>query len=87
MPGADISREQLNALVGRRVQYLGMTCQVIEALLDGPALVLLRCGGETTIQSNQFGEAWRRAPETYVVPVLNPDKTALAPGFLELGLR
>lgn len=86
MSRTEVRVEQLRQMIGRWVQYQGVSCQIIEALQEGPALVLVSSAAETTIQPNQYGEAWRRVPETYIVPVFNPERTALDPTFLELGL-
>lgn len=86
MSRTEVRVEQLRQMIGRWVQYQGVSCQIIEALQEGPALVLVSSAAETTIQPNQYGEAWRRVPETYIVQVFNPERTALAPAFIELGL-
>lgn len=86
MSRIEIKVEQLRQMIGRWVRHQGVSCQVIEALQEGPALVLVSSAADTTIQPNQYGEAWRRVPEIYIVPVFNPERTALAPAFLELGL-
>jgi len=45
-----------------------------------------KLSGSPTIQANQHGEANRRTPVTYTVPVLNHDKTELHAQFLALDL-
>ncbi len=86
MSHTEVRVEQLRQMIGQWVQYQGIPCQVIEALQEGPALVLVGSATKTTIQPNQYGEAWRRVPEIYIVPVFNSERTALDPAFLELGL-
>lgn len=86
MPPTEVEFKQLRQMIGCWVRYQGISCQVIEALQEGPALVLVSSAAETTIQPNQYGEAWRRVPEVHIVPVFNSERTALDPAFLELGL-
>ncbi len=81
----DISLEQLRGMIGLRVIHLGSHCQVVEVLEDGPALVLLDLEeSHSTIQADQHGEAHRRVPVTYTIPVLNPDATGFSADFLAL---
>lgn len=81
-----ITLEQLRSMIGLRLWHQGILCQVIEVLEDGPSLVLQSLKEAPTIQPNQHGEATRRTPVTYTVPVLNNDKTELHPQFLALDL-
>lgn len=57
------------ALIGRRVRYQGQTYEIIEILIEEPALLVLQNEGHTTIQPDQHGEAHRRVPETVTLPV------------------
>lgn len=81
-----ITLEQLRNMIGLYMLYQGMRCQVIEVLEDGPALVLQSSEESPGIQPNQYGEATRRAPVTYTIPVLNEEHTELHPEFLALDL-
>ena len=81
-----ITLDQLRGMIGLRLIHQGMTCQVIEVLEDGPSLVLQSIHETPTIQPNQHGEAQRRTPVTYTVPVLSRDKNELHPQFLALDL-
>jgi len=81
-----ITLEQLRSLIGLRMIHQGQRCQVIEVLEDGPSLVLQGIDETPTIQPNQHGEATRRSPVTYTIPVLNEDRTELSSEFLALDL-
>ena len=73
----------LSGLIGRHIEYEGIRYQVIDVLLDGPALALHQYD-DSEIQSDQFGEAQRRAPKTHTLPVLNPADDDLHPVIIEL---
>ncbi|HEB67183.1 MAG TPA: hypothetical protein ENI93_04480 [Gammaproteobacteria bacterium] len=81
-----ITLEQLRGLIGLRMIHQGSLCRVIEVLEDGPSLVLQSIGESPTIQPNQHGEATRRSPVTYTIPVLNEEHTELSTDFLALDL-
>jgi hypothetical protein len=81
-----ITLEQLRNMIGLHMLHQGVRCQVIEVLEDGPSLVLQSVEESPTIQPNQYGEATRRVPVTYTIPVLNKDHTELHPDFLALDL-
>ena len=81
-----ITLKQLRSMIGLRLRHQGILCQVIEVLEDGPSLVLQSFQEAPTIQANQHGEANRRTPVTYTVPVLNHEKTELHAQFLALDL-
>ncbi len=81
----NISLNQLRGMIGLQVMHLGCPCQVVEVLEDGPSLVLLDLEeSRSTIQADQHGEAHRRVPVTYTIPVLNADATAFSADFLAL---
>ncbi len=80
-----LTLDQLRSLIGLFVYHQGVCCQVIEVLEDGPAIVLLS-EEPPTIQPNQHGEATRRTPVTYTIPVLNAEQDELHPAFLALDL-
>lgn len=74
-----IDSKQLVRLIGRRLDYQGRPCRIIEVLEDGPHLVLEDCGPEKIIQADQYGDAHRRVTRTYTVPLLNVRGDALNP--------
>jgi len=75
---------RLRRLIGRRCRYLGQECTLIEVLADEAALVL-RCDERLPpIQTDQFGQALRRASETCHVPVFGDDQENLSEDMLEL---
>ena len=74
-------------MIGIQVYYNNKACQVIEVLEDGPSLVLQEVHAEASpIQTNQYGNAHRRTPETFCIPVLSTTKTELSAPFLALDL-
>lgn len=73
-------------MIGLHVRHDGIACAVIEVLEDGPSLVLQALSDTTTIQPNQYGDATRRVPVTYTVPVLTAEHDALHEEFLALEL-
>lgn len=86
MTNITLTFEQLRRMIGVRVRHQGVDCVVIEVLEDNVALVLQVAEGEGTIQSNQFGDARRRVPQTFSVPILDAAHDALHPDFLALDL-
>jgi hypothetical protein len=79
-----INLEQLRGMIGIELRYNNKACQVVEVLEDGPSLVLQYF--ENDIQNNQHGNAHRRVPETFCIPVLSVDKKELSELFLSLDL-
>lgn len=80
---------KLKTLLGRSLNYQGVSCRVIELLTEEepPALVLRTSDNSKIIQPNQYGDAVGWAPQTFTVAVLderhdrfNPDLPELA-GF------
>lgn len=59
--------QQLRLLVGKRVEYSGHTCTVIEILNSEKSLVLRCESKQSVIQGNQFGEATRRVQECHTL--------------------
>ena len=84
MPGIIITLEQLRGMIGIELYHNNRTCQVIEVLEDGPSIVIQYFNND--IQENQHGEAHRKVPETFCIPVLSSDKTQLSEIFLSLEL-
>jgi len=62
--------DELQALIGRHCKHKECQCEIIEILEDGPSIVLYK-HGQAEIQCNWFGEAQRRAPGTYTIPVVS----------------
>ena len=81
-----ITLDQLRGMIGLHLLHQGIPCRVIEVLEDGPSLVLQSINEEPSIQANQHGEATRRTPVSYTVPVLNDTQTELHAQFLKLDL-
>lgn len=75
--------DELRLLIGRHVQWHGVRCEVVEVLDDGPALVLRSEDADRQIHGDRHGEAVRRAPDTFEVPVLDGAGNA-HPDFLQL---
>lgn len=65
----EIDISQLESLIGQAVTFRGRQLTVVEVLPEQPALVLAESRGDAGIQANQFGEAARRAPRNWTVPV------------------
>lgn len=80
-----ISVNELRAMIGMRVCYLGNQGIIIEVLEDGPSLVLQNTSA-ASIQSNLHGHPTRRSPQTLTVRVLSENGTALHKEFLDLDL-
>lgn len=84
MQTLSITLEQLRGMIGLRVLHMDCECQVVEVLEDGPSLVLMDMETHSTIQADQHGEAHRRVPVTYTVPVLDPGARNFSAEFLAL---
>ena len=80
-----ISLQQLRGMIGVEVLHNGVRCQIIEVLEDGPSIVL-QSQHNAAIQANQHGDAHRRTPQTFTIPVLTANKTELHNSFLQLDL-
>ena len=81
-----ITLEQLRGMIGLHVFHDGNLCQIVEVLEDSTSLVLQSIHTTDAIQPNQHGDANRRVPATYTIPVLNTEKSELHPVFLSLEL-
>lgn len=68
----NIDPDNLEGLIGRRVNFRGRELLIVEVLQERPAIVLTEPGGAGSIQANQFGEAARRAPRSWTIPVTEP---------------
>lgn len=77
----------LKTLLGERLTYHGQLCQVIDILVEEPALVLAGCEERKVVQATQYNEAGRRVTETFTVPLLNTRRDALNPALTELAAR
>ena len=75
---------RLRKLIGRRCRHLGQSCTLIEILAE-EAVIILRCeGGTAPIQTDQFGQPFRRAAETRQIPLLDEDGENLSAELLDL---
>ena len=75
---------RLRKLIGRRCRHLGQRCTLVE-VLELEAAVVLRCEEAVPpIQTDQFGQALRRASETIQVPVMDADGDNLSVEVLDL---
>lgn len=79
-----ITTEQLREMIGLRVRYHNVDCQIVEVLEDGPALILEDLEHHISIQADQHGEAHRKVPKTYTIKILTHDKLEYSPSFLTL---
>lgn len=73
----------LRELIGTRLRYQGRLYKVIDLLEEEVELVLESVDG-VAIQTDQFGEAHRRVPETLTVPVWDPIRGTLHEEFTHL---
>ena len=76
--------KELYQYIGQSIIYDGMRCQLIEILQDGPALVFSCPDQKASIQVNQHGDASRRTPNNYTVPLLSSIHNELHPAAREL---
>ncbi len=81
-----INVDRLRNLIGHEVVFAGVSCQIIEVLEDGPALILQHSHQHTTIQADQHGEAHRRVPSTITIQIYDPQGVALHADFSSLNL-
>jgi len=65
--------QRLRLLVGKRVEYNGHACRVIEILDSEETMVLRGEDKPTVIQGNQFGEANRRVQQTHSLHLFDED--------------
>ena len=67
--------QQLRLLVGKRVEYSGHACRVIE-ILDSEKALVLQCEDKPpVIQGNQFGEATRRVQQCHTLRLFDENGT------------
>ena len=86
MSTLNITLIQLRGMIGLTVIHQGEGYQVIEVLEQSTELVLMKVQ-QTTIQTDQHGDAHRRVPHTVTIPVLTADRTELHPSLLALDLH
>lgn len=84
MPNPDFNLEQLRGLIGRRINYQGTECRIIEVLEDGPSVVLEEYTDHTVIQDDQYGEGHRRVAPTFSIPLWDAQSGGLNPALAEL---
>lgn len=76
---------EMARLVGERIVYEGVPCEVIDVLTEGPSLVLARRdSGSDVIQRDEHGDPRRRVPRTYTVPLHSEVTSDLHPIVLML---
>lgn len=80
-----MTEDQLDALIGRATEHDGRLVRVVDWVPEGPALVLAELASGGPIQTDQFGEARRRAPRRWTVPVYDPESGALHAVIQNLG--
>lgn len=71
--------KELYQYIGQTIVFDGKRCQLIEILEDGPSLVFTCPGQKASIQANQHGEASRRTPDSYTVPLMSSVEQGLHP--------
>jgi hypothetical protein len=78
--------DKLKTLLGRSLNYQGLSCRVIELLIEEepPALVLRASDNSKVIQPNQYGDAVGWAPHTFTVAVLDVRGDRFNPELPEL---
>ena len=79
-----LNRERLKTLLGERVTYRGLACQIIDILEDELALVLHDLADQRILQANQYGDAGEHQPRTMTVKLLNVRGDRLNPEVPEL---
>lgn len=82
MPHLDPDRLQI--LLGQTVTYQGLSCRVIDILVDELALVLRDGDDRRVLQANQYGDAGDHQPRTLTVALLNARGDGLNPELPEL---
>lgn len=79
-----LDTEQMRSMIGLRVKYHEVYCQVIEIIEDGPSIVLEDLEMHISIQADQHGEAHRKVPKNYTITILSKDQYEFSPEFLAL---
>ena len=79
-----LDTDQMRSMIGLRVKYHEVHCQIVEILEDGPTLILEDLDHHFSIQADQHGEAHRKVPQTYSINVLSNDKLEFSAMFLAL---
>lgn len=81
-----IDPDKLKNLLGQSLTYQGISCQVIDILVDETALVLRDGRERKVIHADQYGDASFRAPQTFTVAVLNVHQSRFNPDLPELAM-
>ena len=84
MTDYSVSLEQLRNMIGMKVRYRGVQCQIVEVIEEDMALILADGESHLGIQADQHGEAHRKVPKMYTVKIFTPDRHEFDPGFLTL---
>ncbi len=78
--------EKLRGLIGRRVEYRGLSCTIHDVLADPAILVLKPADGGADIQADTFGKAARRAPGFIEIRLAGDDEAGPADPLAEVRL-
>jgi hypothetical protein len=82
---SEILIQRLRALTGQRFRYLDSEWYLIEVLGQEDALVLRqRNGGDAQVQTDQYGQANRRARQTLTLPLSDADNEGYSEEVLAL---
>ena len=79
-----IDFEKLRGMIGLRVRYRGVCCEIVEILQEDLSVVLADLEAHLGIQADQHGEAHRRVPKTYTIPICSNGSTELSAEFLDI---
>lgn len=79
-----ISFDNLRDMIGLKVSYKGVACQVVEVIEEDLAVVLADMESHIGIQADQHGEAHRKVPKTYTIDIYTPDRREFSSAFLSL---
>ena len=88
MPSSPL-HQKLRQLVGKRFDYLSCTWNLIEILEEEDKVVLQRldANASSALQSDQYGQAMRRGPETLTLPISSKTEAGQFSEALLLVLR
>jgi hypothetical protein len=77
---------RLEALIGSTVSFLGMTCRISD-LVVSPALLVLKPLAQTAeIQTDSYGQPWRRGQKVIEIPVFGEDGRTPSTDLMDLSL-
>lgn len=76
--------QRLRKLIGRRCEYLGRTCRLVEILDDEGTLVLEALERVPPIQTDQYGQAIFRGNELVNIPIFGEDPDQFSEEVMDL---